>query len=328
MKVKRCSNTVILAFVSFWIFSLTNTVYGEDATPNSHCEIIKEALHSENPEKHILTLRKRKIDLNQFCDYPIGGNFFSLPSLVYAVKQLELPIVKALIESGANVNAPDEYGMTPIMWARDLATVQYLLKSKANVNIQAGSGWTPLLWQAISRNDEAPRIIEAIIKSGARVNQQNENGDTALTLSASRGDNEMVRLLINAKADLNLVDNNHNSALMIATKDGASETVKLLIAANANPTIKNKAGQSALDLAIQARNRYVIALLQATEYRYGQATIKPAPNQRFIILEMQDSNYFHGYIIRENEHELVILNGLGRLQIMKSQIAKRISIWD
>ena len=313
MRVKRSSNTVILAFFSVWSFSLTNTVLGEDAAPESNCEIIQEALYSENPERQILTLKNRKIDLNQLCKYPYGEIFESFTSLGYAVRVLDLPAIKALIKSGANVNVPDEDGMTPIFRARDLATVQFLLKAGANVNAETPDGWTPLLWHMISKNDEASRIVEVLISSGARVNQRNDEGDTALMIAADDGNNEIVRLLIKAKANLNIVnkdhnsalmiaagqygsneivrllieakanlnivDKDHNSALMIAARKGASKTVELLIAAGANPSLKNNSGESALDLAVKSGNREAIAHIETALKKLSKSEIQKVPGQ-------------------------------------------------
>jgi len=265
MRVKRSSNTVILAFFSVWSFSLTNTVLGEDAAPESNCEIIQEALYSENPERQILTLKNRKIDLNQLCKYPYGEIFESFTSLGYAVRVLDLPAIKALIKSGANVNVPDEDGMTPIFRARDLATVQFLLKAGANVNAETPDGWTPLLWHMISKNDEASRIVEVLISSGARVNQRNDEGDTALMIAADDGNNEIVRLLIKAKANLNIVNKDHNSALMIAAMRRNNEIVRLLIKAKANLNIVNKDHNSALMIAAgqYGSNEIVRLLIEA-----------------------------------------------------------------
>lgn len=193
MRVKRSSNTVILAFFSIWIFSLTNTVLGEDATPKSNCEIIQEALYSEFPAKQILLLKKRKINLNQLCDYPWGGSFEAFPPLVYAVRTLEFPTIKALVESGSDANLADNLGVTPIMVARDLATVQFLLKSKAKVNWQDSNGWTPLMWQTTSRETEAARIVEELIRAGAKLGIKNKEGKTAIELA---NDQELKEILL------------------------------------------------------------------------------------------------------------------------------------
>jgi ankyrin repeat protein len=333
MRVKRSSNTAILAVFSVWIFSLTNTVLGEDAEPESNCEIIKEALHSENPERQILTLKNRKIDLNQLCIYGIGDHFESLTPLGYAVRELDLPAIKALIKSGANVNVPDEDGMTPIFRAGDRATVQFLLKAGANVNAETPDGWTPLMWQIISHYDELSRIVEVLISSGARVNQRNSDGTTALMFAAELGYSEVVRLLIKAKANLNIVDNNHNSALMRAARKGASETVKLLIAAKANPSLKNNSGESALDLAVESGNRETIAHIETALKKLSKSEVQKVPGQttdnskvstrRVVRIQLQDGSSLAGEIIRENDIDLILLQNGNRLLIRKSDIQKQ-----
>lgn len=319
------------SFLILWLLGSQECLFAAHLNAEAQCEIIKEALYSDNPAKQILMLKKRNINLNQLCDYPYGDSFASFPPLIYAVRHLDLPAIKALVESGANVNLPDENGATSLMLAKDLSTVQFLLKSGANVN--AAKGWPPLLWHITSRDDDAARIVDLLIRAGAKVNQRNDNADTALTLAAYNENNDMVRLLIKAKADLNMVNGNQDSALMIAARQGKSKTIELLIAANANPSLKNKAGESALDLAVKSGNRDAIALIESvlkklansgTQKVLGQTTDKSREStQRLVRIKMHDGNILSGEIVRENDIDLILLSDGNRFQIKKSDIKKR-----
>jgi len=187
---QKLTSLISIVALILWI---QTPLFAANLTNETQCEIIREALYSESPAKQFLLLEKRKIDLNQLCDYPWGGSFAAFPPLVYAVRTLGFSTIKAIVESGADANLPDEYGMTPIMAARDLATVQFLLKSRVDVNRQDENGWTPLMWHATSGSNEAIQIIKELMRAGAKRNIRNKEGKTAAELA---GDNELRRLLI------------------------------------------------------------------------------------------------------------------------------------
>ncbi len=99
----------------------------------------------------------------------------------------KLDEVEALISSGANVNAIDENGKTPllIVFSRlgstppALKLAKLLLENKADINAQDNEGNTVLIYAI-------PNIagIEFLLGyQGIDVNLRNKNGDTALSLA-------------------------------------------------------------------------------------------------------------------------------------------------
>ncbi|MEM2677506.1 MAG: ankyrin repeat domain-containing protein, partial [Thermofilaceae archaeon] len=64
-----------------------------------------------------------------------------------AAEEGDLQRVKKLVENGANVNAKDEYGSTPLYLAvlnGHLELARFLVEKGANVNAKDIVGWTPL----------------------------------------------------------------------------------------------------------------------------------------------------------------------------------------
>lgn len=82
-----------------------------------------------------------------------------------------LEIVKALIQAGANANAGQNYGMTPLMWAingGNKDVIQYIINlPDVDVNAQDGSGQTALNWVGFSaRLSDADRAeITKLLKA-------------------------------------------------------------------------------------------------------------------------------------------------------------------
>ena len=123
-----------------------------------------------------------------------------------------LSIVNLLIKAGADIEfRTEDSGQTPlILAASDLAsakyngydldvikTIRFLVKAGANVNTQDNDGWTPLIGAANAGSIEAVKIL---IKAGANVNAQDNDKNTALSLAKEVGNTEIVKLLIEAEA--------------------------------------------------------------------------------------------------------------------------------
>ena len=72
------------------------------------------------------------------------------------------------------------------------------------------------------------KTVKVLIDSGAKLNIQNNDGDTALMFASRRYNSAGVKELIDAGADPNIQNNNGDTALKIASDNGYEKTVKLL----------------------------------------------------------------------------------------------------
>jgi len=78
------------------------------------------------------------------------------------------PILEALIAAGGKVDAKDQNGSTPLLWAAqfcDAAGVNALIKAGANVNAKAKGGATPLMMAKVFNRAE---IVALLKKAGAK----------------------------------------------------------------------------------------------------------------------------------------------------------------
>jgi uncharacterized protein len=126
-----------------------------------------------------------------------------------------------------------------------------------------------------------PVLVGKLLRNGAKVNAQDEDGKTALhyTVIGARINNsqlfeeEQVQLLdtlLKYKADLNIKDKEGNTALAAALQStngqhiGIMELEKLL-ASGANPNIQNNDGKTPLMLACELNSDFeiILALVQA-----------------------------------------------------------------
>ncbi len=119
-----------------------------------------------------------------------------------------------LIAEGADVNAAQGDGTTPLHWATyklDLELVQLLLDRGAKADTQNRYGATPL-GEAV-KSAHVP-LTEALLDAGANANAANGDGETVLMLAARTGSVATTKLLLEHGADVNARE-------LVARADGA-----------------------------------------------------------------------------------------------------------
>lgn len=154
--------------------------------------------------------------------------------------------VERLIESGADVNASDEYGMTAMMLInlsdsknsleviamliKYGADVNALIKYGADVNAKNKYGRTALMF--VHKNES----VKVLLKAKANTHAKANDGEKTL-MAASRGqkpDPRIIKTLVEAGVPVNAKDNNDATALMYAAEtNDHPDVIKALIKAGA-----------------------------------------------------------------------------------------------
>ena len=140
--------------------------------------------------------------------------------------------LRQAVASGANLDAVDEDGRTPLMHAvlatdADSEMVRFLVANGANPNTaDGGQKWTALHFAA--RDQKLP-IVQTLLDAGSVVDAEDSFGNTPLW-----------RCVMEAKPDL--------------------ELVRLLIGKGANPRKKNRQGASPRDIAERTGKQELLAL--------------------------------------------------------------------
>jgi hypothetical protein len=108
-----------------------------------------------------------------------------------------LAVLQSLIAQGANVNAGDRHGVTPLMFAcsrDDPAFVQPLLDAGAAVNVADDLGRTPLMIAAESFRNETIKV-RMLLDAGADVSMRDDEGHTAAERVRTSSNAELLSLL-------------------------------------------------------------------------------------------------------------------------------------
>ena len=119
-------------------------------------------------------------------------------SLRHAVQYGKIEGVKKAIAAGVDVNAKDEDGGTPLLYATlsgHKEVAELLIAKGADVNAKNEDGHTPLHYAAVMGHKE---IAELLIAKGADVNAKGVNGVTPLFGAAWGGRKEIAELLISS----------------------------------------------------------------------------------------------------------------------------------
>ncbi|MFC6978993.1 ankyrin repeat domain-containing protein [Microbulbifer taiwanensis] len=166
-------------------------------------------------------------------------------------------LVRLLVEAGANLNARENKGRTPLNLSvvnSRSAVLELLLASGADPDIGDKRGITPLLNAVYDGNFAA---VQALVAAGADVAAVNDRGWSALHYTANSVANRVVnsaerrgwsrdeataRLLIESGVNVNARDNYGFTPLFLSVANNREEIRDLLLAAGANPDIANVDG--------------------------------------------------------------------------------------
>ena len=133
------------------------------------------------------------------------------------------------------------------------------IRAGADVNAQQSDGSTPLLWAVYDVDHE---LVQELLSHGADPNVRNSLGATALTEAVNLADEQMVRSLLKARADPNLGNDFGQTPLMLAASTGSLPIVEMLVKAGARVNDHEKTrDQTPLMWAVGNGNAAVVDFL-------------------------------------------------------------------
>lgn len=169
----------------------------------------------------------------------------------------DIPDLKRLLKAGANINARDSHGRTPVhvaTFARQHASLRALARAGADLDALENDRYDAVTIASVA-DDES--TLSVLISLGASARQITSRYDgTALIAAAHLGHEGVVRQLIAAGAPLDHVNNLHWTALIesIVLGNGGPRhqaTLAALIQAGADLQQPDGHGRTPLELARQ-----------------------------------------------------------------------------
>ena len=153
--------------------------------------------------------------------------------LFYAISGGSIPLVKAMLEHGANPNFQSSQKGVPLelcvgIQRNDL--IPLLIAHGADPNRPDKTGTSPLLYAA---EFNKPISFHAMLAHGGNIRWKTADGSTILMGACAGGNRELVQLALRSGIDVNIRDKDGDTAITCATKGKHPELIPLLKQAGA-----------------------------------------------------------------------------------------------
>lgn len=131
---------------------------------------------------------------------------FSLTDNIFeAIQEIDIVSLNVHLAEGADINAADKNGNTPLMLAAKVGN---------------------------------PRMVKIILAHQPNINAKNNNGYTALMIASEQGQTFIVEQLLNKGAEISVVNNDGLTAAHLALRFGQPQIYNLLDSNTAKPVTR------------------------------------------------------------------------------------------
>lgn len=210
-------------------------------------------------------------------------------SLHLAARYARADAAKRLLDAGADCNAPDATGRTPLhtaIAADARGVFEILLRNRqTNLNARAHDGTTPLVLAARLANEG---MVEQLVMSECDLNAADDAGKTALHWAASVNNVDAARVLLAHGANRDAQNAREETPLFLAAREGAFQAARALLEAHANRDITDHMDRLPRDVALERMHTDIVALLdefvappahtQAPPPNHAQSLRRKRPN--------------------------------------------------
>jgi ankyrin repeat protein len=182
-------------------------------------------------------------------------NLAGATALYFAADGGRLSVAQRLIERGADVNLTGRSGISPVAaaaYAGSDAIVEALIAHGADERVADDTGKPPIVYAAARAKLD---IVKRLLGRDIDINARYQHQLTLLMWASGADEKvseadaiKVVQYLVDAGARIDDRDARGRTALMVAAEGGRAEIVALLLARGADPSLKDEGGKRAADL--------------------------------------------------------------------------------
>src|SRR3954469_9243781 len=203
------------------------------------------------------SVMKRAVFAAVFCLASAGTAAAADNSLAGLIQAGHRVAALKMIAAGADVNAAQGDGTTPLHWAVykiDADLARALLARGAKPDVVNTYGSSPLA-EAVKVGNA--RLVGMLLDAGSNVEVPNQEGQTALMLAARAGSLDVAELLVRHGANVNAREKwRGQTALMWAADARSAELTRFLIAHKAEVDVRALANDWPSQMTAEPRNQY------------------------------------------------------------------------
>jgi hypothetical protein len=130
-------------------------------------------------------------------------------------------LVTSFFQFGAHAAAPDN--LFAAITTKDLTALAAMVERGADVNARNDAGQTPLMLASTQRDGE--KLIELLLLQGADIRTRDKNGMTALMHAAAKGELQNAEQLLQLGIDPDIIDDSGKTVLDYAKAGGLNQEI-------------------------------------------------------------------------------------------------------
>ena len=194
-------------------------------------------------------------------ELPSVFNFTSQAFAQSSGKQTNSQLRHQLENYLISIEGRDDWTRLMLAILKSVTAVERVLAQGVSVNIRGTEefhGVTPLMFASGIGVQE---IVKILVVKGARLNDTDTQGNSALSKAAHKGHLDTVRFLLQQGANPNAETNQKWTALMFASHRGQIDVLKTLLKHGARADLQNELGMSSVMYAAQNGHLEIVHIL-------------------------------------------------------------------